>query len=340
MCFAINLLMEKIQHIRKILIVDSGKNKLFEILQQQGAYNITLSKPDNVITEIIKEKPNLVIGDFYQKNQADQIIKIRENNAIHHIPIILCTNKKNITSLIKKVNGNVNDYIVAPYKKTEVSARIERVIERHEKVLNFNPLSHLPGNISIKEFIEKLNRENKSYSLLYLDLDNFKAYNDFYGYSKGDEVLKFVADLNRNEINTSSPNNPLNFIGHIGGDDFVVIRPIEEIDEFCQNFIKNFDEKIKTFYNEKDCKNGFITSFNRNGKLQKFPIMTVSLAVIIKDPSVKMHYGELSLRGAEIKKYLKSLNGSNYLIDRRQIRQLRRDSISAPIKTASRAFSC
>ncbi len=303
--------------MKKIFIVDSGKSQLKPILEDLG-YNCNFAlEPEFLIDQAKDFQPNLILGDFYEKNQELLINQLREDSDLNNTPIILCADKKNITTVIKRINGNVNDYLVKPFEKEEVFARIGRVIDRHEKLLNSNPLSHLPGNISIKSAFTKLNNMNKSFALLYSDLDNFKAYNDIYGYSKGDEVITYVARLLRQSAMTDENDDFETFVGHIGGDDFVVIRTIENLSEFCEKLILNFDSGIKEFFKDEDRKKGYITSYDRKGNVMQFPLMTISLAVVVNEPPNSLHYGEISLKGSEIKKYLKSLTGSNFLIDRR-----------------------
>lgn len=302
---------------KKILVVDSGKNNLDKMLDHFG-FEIRVSvNPEKIIDEAKKFGPNLIVGDFFNNHREGLISDIREDASLSNLPVILCAEKKNIASVIRKINGNVNDYLVRPFGREEVAARIERVLKRHENVLNTNPLSHLPGNISIKTEYNKLIERQESFSMIYLDLDNFKAFNDYYGYSKGDEVIKFVADLCKFEAHFADRLGFDNFVGHIGGDDFVIIRSAEKINEFCENFILQFDQRIRNFYQEEDISKGFIRIKDRKGKVTSFPIMSISMAVVINRPENSFHFGEISRRGSEIKKYLKLHKGSNFLVDRR-----------------------
>jgi len=303
---------------RRVFVIDSGRSNLLPVLKEQGQFNIKhISSSDHFMRKAKSFNPNIIVGDFLCHDQEHLINLVREDYILNNTPVILCANNRNLTKMITRINGNVNDYLVVPFETEEAIARIGRVIDRHEKVLNSNPLSHLPGNILIKDHVSQLNKKNEDYALIYLDLDNFKAYNDYYGYSKGDEVIKFVAELCRDSILEKGIENSKSFIGHIGGDDFIVVRSVNEIEEYCQILVDKFDENIKYFYNEVDRDNGFINSFDRQGCSKQFPIMTLSVSVVIKDGSSKMHYGKLSRKGAEIKKFLKALSGSNYLIDRR-----------------------
>lgn len=308
------------ENSKKIFIVDSQSQNLKKILSEIGFNSLENSDPRRLLEEIKAFKPHLILGDFYGTIQESLITELRKDLYLGNIPVILCADKKNITRVIRKINGNVNDYLVKPFKMEELNARIERVLTRHEKLLNTNPLSHLPGNISIKAKVLELNEHKKDYAVVYMDLDHFKPFNDFYGYSRGDDVIRFVADLCRKYSQGTEANPSSYFAGHIGGDDFVIIHPKETIHSYCEDFIKEFDEKIKEFYNPKDLKKGFIRIQNRKGIIERFPLMSISLAVVCIDALQPLHYGEISLRGSEIKKYLKSFKGSHYLIDRRTLK--------------------
>jgi diguanylate cyclase (GGDEF)-like protein len=135
-----------------------------------------------------------------------------------------------------------------------------------------NPLTGLPGNLTIEKNFERFITSEDPHTILYVDLDNFKAYNDTYGFANGDKVIQFVADLLRELV-------PLNnFIGHIGGDDFVVILDTYDCDELAGTFIRRFNDGIAAFYHDADLKKGYIRTKNRKGEVERFPIMTVSIA--------------------------------------------------------------
>ncbi|HHT9137921.1 MAG TPA: GGDEF domain-containing protein, partial [Candidatus Wunengus sp. YC60] len=139
-----------------------------------------------------------------------------------------------------------------------------------------NPLTGLPGNISIRTFFEKQIKTNQDFACVYFDLDNFKAYNDYYGFCKGDEIIKRTAYLIMEVFKSSR----IGYIGHIGGDDFIAVIHAEEIQGLCTRFIREFDAMVPTFYAEDDMKNGCIETLDRKNEKCKFPFMSISLAVV------------------------------------------------------------
>lgn len=178
-----------------------------------------------------------------------------------------------------------------------------------------NPLTGLPGNVTIANYIDSCLNSGRYICVLYCDLDNFKAYNDKYGFTRGDDAILYTRDClvavaKRKDIKDA-------FIGHEGGDDFVVILDFEYWEIFAKAFITTFDRGIYQFYNAVDARNGFIESVNRQGDRQRFPLMSVSVAVVTNKTRPFRRHAEMIAVAAEIKKYVKSMDGSCYAIDRR-----------------------
>ncbi|MFW5813296.1 MAG: HAMP domain-containing protein [Fibrobacterota bacterium] len=178
-----------------------------------------------------------------------------------------------------------------------------------------NPLSGLPGNVTIANYIDQCLASGRIICVLYCDLDNFKAYNDKYGFTRGDEAIIYTRDC----LVRASKRRDLRdvFVGHEGGDDFVVVCDYEYWEKFAKSFITNFDREIYQFYNQVDARNGFIESVNRRGEAQRFPLMSVSVAVVTNKTRPFRRHAEMIQVAAEVKKYVKSMDGSCYAIDRR-----------------------
>ena len=177
-----------------------------------------------------------------------------------------------------------------------------------------SPLTGLPGNVQINSELKKHLMRREDFSVLYLDLDNFKAYNDVYGFLKGDQIIEYTADIITEAVHTN--NN--GFVGHIGGDDFIAIVPYKDVDKLCQNIIVNFDSGTKKFYNEKDREEGYIEVANRKGVVEKFPLISISIAVVIADKGRFNNILEIGDSAAQVKHAVKAVAGSSYAIDRRK----------------------
>jgi diguanylate cyclase (GGDEF)-like protein len=202
------------------------------------------------------------------------------------------------------------------YGVSTVHALLERMtILKIKHATQSNPLTGLPGNVSIRAFVEKQIMAAQDFACVYFDLDHFKAYNDYYGFCKGDEVIKKTGYLIMEIFVVSR----IGFVGHIGGDDFIALIHPEEIQELCARFIREFDAMVPTFYAETDIKNGYIETLDRKNEKCKFPLMSISLAVVESNENSRFHsFLELGKVAAEIKKKAKTMKGSVFLIDQRK----------------------
>lgn len=172
-----------------------------------------------------------------------------------------------------------------------------------ERALNTNPLTHLPGNVQIDHQISQRLFSKNKLSILYLDLDNFKAYNDVYGFENGDLMIKAVAQC----IEEACQNQE--FIGHIGGDDFVVISEDYNLEDVFYQIVSNFHNCLKELYSETDYQNGKINSVNRRGEPETFPLASLSGALFTNEKTSVTSVSDFSYKIALTKKYSKKHNG-------------------------------
>jgi diguanylate cyclase (GGDEF)-like protein len=182
--------------------------------------------------------------------------------------------------------------------------------------LDASPLTRLPGNIEIERILNKRVHEGKPFAVCYVDLDNMKAYNDVYGYIKGSEVIKMTGDIILEVVRNNAEEDA--FVGHIGGDDFIIVLDYENISFICEEVIKHFGEGIVNHYNSQDLARGGIEGIDRYGTLRSFPIMTISIAVVICQEGEYESAVDIAQTTAEIKDYVKGMSGSNYMINRRR----------------------
>ena len=189
------------------------------------------------------------------------------------------------------------------------------IIARAIRDLSVNPSSRLPGPAAIEREIEHQIELEQQFAVCYADLDNFKAFNDFYGYYYGDRVIKLSARIIKDVVFDVCREG---FVGHIGGDDFIFIIPSDLVPSICEHIIRTFDTIIPYRYADEDRQRGYIITKNRDDKDQSFEIMTLSIAVVINRGKMFKHVGEMSHMLADLKKYTKSLPGSNYVIERRK----------------------
>jgi diguanylate cyclase (GGDEF)-like protein len=157
---------------------------------------------------------------------------------------------------------------------------------------------------------------NEPFAVAYADLDKFKAYNDVYGFEKGDEVIRETARILIHGVREVG--GPNAFVGHVGGDDFVFIMDDKLIDRACQNIVDNFNKKIASFYSKKDFEAGYICGKDRRGNEERFGLLAISIGIVSNTSHEITHVAQISEIAAELKKYAKNIDGSNFVRDKRQ----------------------
>lgn len=303
---------------KKVLIIDDddvARTLISGILRANGRYKIiTGENGEDGIRQAKRELPDIIILDIMMPLiDGYQVCKIlRENISTRYIPIIMLSAKGGVDNQVQGLEMGADDYVTKPFNHSELVARVDALIRRHELSLDANPLTRLPGNISIeRELVRRLSDKCK-FAVGYGDLDNFKAFNDKYGFTLGDRLIFETGQI------ISQAVTPLDFVGHIGGDDFVFITIPEKVDKICRTIIKRFDRAIPKYYDEQSRAQGYIESETRNGELQRFPLVSISIAIVTNLERNFTHFAEISVIGAELKKYLKAMSGSKYLVDRRK----------------------
>jgi diguanylate cyclase (GGDEF)-like protein len=210
----------------------------------------------------------------------------------------------------------VDDYLRRSCLEADMHLRVDLCIQRSERVVETNPLTRLPGNIAIIKQIQKRLDAGEIFALAYADLDYFKPFNDKYGFSRGDEVLKMLGRLIMNTVKARQPHG--SFVGHIGGDDFVFITEAEHAEETAAEIIENFKRIIPTFYDSDDRAKGHIESVDREGLKRIFPMIGLSIGMAHNKAKKFSHYGEMAEVASEMKKYAKCAGGACCKIDQRQ----------------------
>ncbi len=304
----------------KILTVDDDPD-ILDVLE------LTLSEHYDVIQanngaeglKIIQQKiPDLIICDYMMPvmNGREFCKSLKKDVLLRHIPIIMLTGKGEVHDRISGIEAGVDDYMVKPFAPDELLARIKMILRRTSRSLDASPLTHLPGNSSIAEELQTLIDQKKPFAVGYADLDKFKAYNDRYGFEKGDMVIKELARIIIKHARDVG--GPDTFIGHIGGDDFVFITKDEVIEKTCNRIIEEFDEKIPSFYNKDDLSSQGFTGKDRQGNEQRFGLLAVSIGIVSTSNHTITHVAQIGEIGAELKKYAKTIEKSIFVRDKRK----------------------
>lgn len=262
------------------------------------------SVPDLVIINILKDDP-LAISILND---------LKSDPMFHQLPVLAILPEH--FNLSQWGDLMIEDYIWKTDLEKDFLLRVDLCIVRSERIVEINPLTRLPGNISINRQIQDRLDKKEGFAFGYADLDHFKPFNDRYGFSRGDEVIKITGRLILNIVKNKQPQE--SFVGHVGGDDFVFIIDATLAEETAEEIIKAFDSIITTFYDPEDAQRGFIKSYDRKGKASTFPVMSISIGMTETRSRALSHYGEVTELAAEMKKFAKQTQGSCFKTDKRQ----------------------
>lgn len=304
----------------KILIADDDpdiRDVLKLTLSEENYEIIETTNGEEALLRIQKDSPDLALLDYKMPvlDGREVCRLVKKDILLRHLPIIMVTGKGDLEDKVGGIEAGADDYVVKPFEPKELLARIRMVLRHTERDLEANPLTRLPGNVSIlRELNRRLDTKSK-FAVCYLDLDKFKSYNDTYGFEHGDDVIRETARILIRTLQQFG--SPDDFIGHIGGDDFVIVTVPERADNICKAIIEDFEKTVPSFYNEMDKQNGFITAKDRKGEVQKIPLLSVSIGVFSNELRTIEHVAQIGEIGAELKKQAKRLERSNYLKDKR-----------------------
>ncbi len=268
----------------------------------------------------LKNIPSLIIIDEDNTNMniIDICNTIRHNDDNSITPVAVVSSNIEKQHRIEILKTSVQYFIKKPIDEEYLFYTVKNIIDLLYTNRKMSPLTGLPGNVQIQAEMKKRLLKQEIFAILYVDLDNFKAYNDIYGFSSGDEIIKFTARVIAKYVHNVE--NSDNFVGHIGGDDFVAIINKTDYDKICQEIIIEFDNNIGKFYTSKDMNRGYVEIENRRGVLEQFPITTISIAVVEVDSNFFKSPLEIGEVGAQVKHRAKSIMGSAYVINRRKVK--------------------
>ena len=305
--------------VQNIYIIDE-ENELYDRLNESydGESNYAFKRiNENELEKELVYMPSLIIihEDSLKTDTVDICNKIREHDDNQITPIIVISSNIDHNHRVEILKSSVGQFIKKPVDYEYLHYTIINIIKLLDMNRTVNPLTGLPGNVQIQAEMKKRLNNKEKFVMLYLDLDNFKSYNDCYGFIKGDEVIKYTANTiikNVNEVDSDK-----GFVGHIGGDDFIVIISNDRFEELCQNIIIDFDYSVLDYYTQEDIEKGFIEVENRKGIMEQFPIISISIAVVEVDNNYN-NILEIVEVGTQVKHLSKTIPGSTYVVNRRK----------------------
>ncbi len=307
--------------IKEIHIIDCNNDLIMtlrELFEEERAFRFRNINPDKLELSL-KSIPSLIIINEGSINEdvLELCEKIRKNEDNSITPIIVITADDSKEHKIDILERSV-EYVIS---KKEIKDYLYYIIKNLSRLLTVNrtvsPLTGLPGNLPIQTELKKRLLKKEPFVVLYIDLDNFKAYNDVYGFLKGDEIIKLTAKIITKHIHALESTDA--FVGHIGGDDFVAITNDDiDYEAICQDIIAEFDVEVLKLFNDTDIERKYIEVQNRKGVMEQFPLTSISIGVVVADAKRFSNTLEIGEVGAQVKHLSKTTMGSSYAIDRRE----------------------
>ena len=296
--------------LRRLIIEALPKHK-FEVYQATDGFE-TLDTVKNL-------RPDIVILDVMMPGiDGTEVCRaMRENAQTRNIPVIMLTARTSIEDRLKGIESGADDYITKPFDFMELQARVEMHLRRYLRESDMNPVTELPGNKAIENELNSRLQSGTTFALCYVDLDDFKAYNDYYGFLAGSDIIRMTGQILTDAVNTKGTER--DFLGHIGGDDFIILTSIDRSEAISEEIIRLFDIRIRDHYQDEDLDRGYIVASDRRGDVMRFPVMTISISVVHNKYRKLTDIVQVTRVAAELKKYAKDLEGSVYVFDRRKI---------------------
>lgn len=304
----------------RILVADDDPDILQVVrvnLELEGYEVETALDGQEALDKAISQPADLILLDIMMPRMdgLTALHRIRGHGSSGNTSIILLTARGLPEDRVRGLELGADDYITKPFDVSELVARVKAVLRRTQAARDLSPLTGLPGNFRISQEIEERIADGRTFSLIYGDLDNFKAFNDHYGFMRGDEVIRFCGRCLRESAAAVGQHDA--FIGHIGGDDFVAIVSGDMAEAYCKEVLESFDDGILDYYDTADALRGYIEVVDRRGERFAVPVASISLGVATNATREITTQWEASALAVEMKEFAKKRSGSSYEIDRR-----------------------
>jgi len=286
-----------------------------KFLSQKKYFVYTYNNIIEAMGQIYSDPPDFILLSEEMPGWNQFLKDIKQDQVCCHLPLILILSKNFKKDLISLSTLPFDDWAFIHEDVERLYLRIKMKENYASSYLDANPLTRLPGNVSIKKTIQDKIDKKVDFGLGYIDIDNFKVFNDKYGFARGDDMIRMTARIMVNVIRRLCLKE--GFAGHVGGDDYVFIVPPVHLEDVCKQILQNFDLVSSTVSDDVDRIRGYIVSEDRQGVKGKFPLPSLSIAAIDSRITQMSHSEEASNIAGELKKMVKKKNGSNYFINRR-----------------------
>lgn len=285
-------------------------------LEKHRLPTATVATADELMSAALRSRPRLAIIDARTHPVAGLkgCQRLKADSFTGIVPALVLV-RDDPTSFAAAFDVLADEVIREGTDVAEVSLRVEALLRRSDRDTYVHPSTRLPGGIEIETEIARRLDGDMLFAACYADLDHFKEYNDRYSYYDGDRVIRILSKILHDVVKGTVSER--GFVGHIGGDDFLFVIPVEAVQEVCSEVVSVFDAIVPYQYSEQDRRAGYYFGKDRRGQLHKVPLMTVSIGVVTNERRHFTHPSQVSELATEMKSYAKSLPGSVFTIDRR-----------------------
>jgi len=311
------------ENMARILVVedDKGVQDLVRVALEMQGHEVVVSETGSEAVEAaLRVAPNLVILDLVlpEMDGFEVCRRLRSCARTKHVPIIMLSGRSEISDKLSGLGLGADDYVTKPFSIDELLARVHSQLRRVELGL-LSQLTGLPGVAQVEEAIKDLVKlHDRKWAVIYFDIDRFKEYNDAYGFLKGNELIRATGRVIERVVSEMGDKEPFELVGHIGGDDFVVITSASRAEAICQEILRRFDRLVPEYYAPADRERGYIVTTDRQGNTIKAPIATLSAGIVTNRYKTIDNQWLLGSLAAEVKRKAKALPGSSYYVDQRR----------------------
>ena len=323
-----------------ILVADDDEDivRFVEVnLRLEGFDVITAYNGEEALQAAYDRVPDLVLLDVMMPrvDGFEVCQRLRADGRTKNMSVIMLTAKSLSADKVVGLTAGADDYMIKPFDPIELVARVKSALRRSKEMRAINPLTQLPGNVQVQQEVSRHVTEGTPFALLYIDLDHFKAFNDYYGFLRGDEAIKLLARCAREALEKSASER--GFLGHVGGDDFIAIMEPDDVEGTAQEIVDSWDRRVLDLYDAQDAKRGFIEIADRQQSMHRFPICTVSIGIATNTERPIHSHWEASEIASEMKQFAKRERRSTYAIDRRRSRSPDDSPVSPAVERSSDA---
>jgi diguanylate cyclase (GGDEF)-like protein len=282
---------------------------------------ITIPHAAGVEERVLRALPTLVVVDADSAGEEGMELcsRLKGDPYTAIVPLAVVINRHATDAVRRWFAAGADEVITPLFEPGEQTGRLDALVTRAERDVAVNPSTRLPGTTEIEREVRRRMERGELFAVCYADLDHFKEYNDRYSYYDGDRVIyllsRILHDVVRGMVGQEG------FVGHIGGDDFIVVIPIESIQAVCSEVLEVFDTLVPYQYNEQDRRAGYYFGKDRRGQLHRVPLMTLSIGVVTNKHRRFAHPAQVSELATEMKSYAKTQAGSVFVVDRRHDRE-------------------